>query len=70
MPPIHVAMPTSKQITINATSFIDLQLKLTKHANWRILEISRWNFGFKVVLQRRTTGARRRPAMMSRIELS
>jgi hypothetical protein len=32
MPPIHDAMPTSKQITINATSFIDLQLKLTKHA--------------------------------------
>jgi hypothetical protein len=45
-------MVKHKKITLNAVSFIDLQLKLTKHPNWRILEISRLNFGFKVVLQR------------------
>jgi hypothetical protein len=56
---IHDAMANSKKIIINAISFIDLQLKLTKHPSWRILEISRLNFGFKVVLQKKTrkTGA-------------
>jgi len=36
-------MVKHKKTTINAVSFIDLQLKLAKHPNWRILEISRLN---------------------------
>jgi hypothetical protein len=53
MLPIHDAMANNKKIIINAISFIDLQLKLAKHPSWRILEISRLNFGFKVVLQKK-----------------
>jgi len=45
-------MVKHNKITINAVSFIDLQLKLAKHPNWRILEISRLNFGFKIIFQR------------------
>jgi hypothetical protein len=45
-------MVKHKKITITAVSFMDLQLKLPKHANWRILEISRLNFGFKIIFQR------------------
>ena len=45
-------MGKSKKIIINAISFIDLQLKLAKHPNWRILEISRLNLGFKIIFQR------------------
>jgi hypothetical protein len=52
MLPIHDAMANNKKIIINAISFIDLQLKLAKHPSWRILEISRLHFGFKVVLQK------------------
>lgn len=52
MLPTHDDMRKSKKITINAVSFIDLQLKLAKHANWRILEISRLNLGFKIIFQR------------------
>ena len=44
--------PRTKRITINAVSLIDLQLKLAKRENWRILEISRLNFGFKIIFQR------------------
>jgi hypothetical protein len=47
-------MVKPKKITMNAVSFIDLQLELTKHPTWRILEISRLNFGFKVILQKTT----------------
>jgi len=45
-------MVKHKKITITAVSFMDLQLKLAKHANWRILEISGLNFGFKIIFQR------------------
>jgi hypothetical protein len=45
-------MVKHNKIAINAVSFIDLQLKLAKHPNWRILEISRLNFGFKIIFQR------------------
>jgi hypothetical protein len=58
---IHDAMANSKKIIINAISFIDLQLKLAKRPSWRILEISRLNFGFKAILQKKTTEERRRP---------
>jgi hypothetical protein len=55
-------MVKHKTITLNAVSYIDLQLKLTKHPNWRILEISRLNFGFKVILQKTAREKpRRRP---------
>jgi hypothetical protein len=53
MLPIHDAMANNKKIIINAISFIDLQLKLAKHPRWRILEISRLNFSFEVVLQKK-----------------
>ena len=46
-------MTHSNKITINAVSLIDLQLKLVKHPNWRILEISRLGFGFRIIFQRR-----------------
>jgi hypothetical protein len=59
MLPIHDAMANSKKITINAISFIDLQLKLAKHPSWRILEISRCNFGFKIIFQRKAKADRR-----------
>jgi hypothetical protein len=52
MLPIHDDMGKSKKIIINGVSFIDLQLKLAKHPTWRILEISRLNFGFKIIFQR------------------
>jgi hypothetical protein len=58
---IHDAMANSKKIIINAISFIDLQHKLAKRPSWRILEISRLNFGFKAILQKKTTEERRRP---------
>ena len=45
-------MAKSSKTTINAVSLIDLQLKLVKHPNWRILEISRLNLGFKIIFQR------------------
>src|SRR5262245_12870897 len=46
-------MAKSRKTIINAVSLVDLQLKLVKHPNWRILEISRLNFGFKIIFQRR-----------------
>jgi hypothetical protein len=49
-----------KKIAIEARSLLDLQLKLAKHPSWRILEISRLNFGFKVVLQKKPIEDRRR----------
>jgi hypothetical protein len=52
-------MTHSKKITINAVSFIDLQLKLMKHPHWRILEISRLNFGFKINFQKTAKEQRR-----------
>jgi hypothetical protein len=58
---IHDAMANSKKIIINAISFIDLQLKLAQHPSWRILEISRLNFGFWVVLQKNGAAARIQP---------
>ena len=42
-----------KKVVIEARSLLDLQLKLAKHPNWRILEISRLNFGFKLIAQRK-----------------
>jgi len=51
-------MAESKKTTMNAVSLVDLQLKLAKHPNWRILEISRLNFGFKIIFQRK---AKKRP---------
>ena len=51
--------PRTKRITINAVSLIDLQLKLAQRENWRILEISRLNFGFKIIFQRRAKEGRR-----------
>jgi hypothetical protein len=53
-------MGKSKKIIINAISFIDLQLKLAKHPNWRILEISRLNPGFKIIFQRTTKETQQR----------
>ena len=53
-----MAMAKSSKTTINAVSLIDLQLKLVKHPNWRILEISRLGFGFRIIFQRR---AKKRP---------
>jgi hypothetical protein len=50
--PFMMGMVKHRKITINAVSFMDLQLKLAKHPNWRILEISRLNFGFKIIFQR------------------
>jgi hypothetical protein len=50
---IHGGMTKSRKTTIKAVSLIDLQLKLAKHHNWRVLEISRLGFGFKIVFQRR-----------------
>ena len=47
-----MGMVKHRKITINAVSFMDLQLKLAKHPNWRILEISRLKFGFKIILQK------------------
>jgi hypothetical protein len=61
-------MANSKKIIINAISFIDLQLKLAKHPSWRILEISRLNFGFKVVLQKKRQKTGGAPLTMSLIE--
>ena len=49
---IYDGMVKHNKIAINAVSFIDLQLKLAKHPNWRILEISRLNFGFKIIFER------------------
>jgi hypothetical protein len=51
-------MAKSSKTTINAVSLIDLQLKLVKHPNWRILEISMLGFGFRIIFQRR---AKKRP---------
>jgi hypothetical protein len=49
---IHGGMTKSRKTTIKAVSLIDLQLKLAKHPNWRVLEISRLGFGFKIIFQR------------------
>jgi hypothetical protein len=43
-------MGEQKKVALEARSLLDLQIKLAKHPSWRILEISRLNFGFKVVL--------------------
>jgi len=51
---MYSGMAKSRKTTINAVSLIDLQLKLVKHPNWRILEISRLGFGFRIIFQRRT----------------
>jgi hypothetical protein len=53
-------MGEQKKVALEARSLLDLQIKLAKHPSWRILEISRLNFGFKVVLQKKTTEERRR----------
>jgi hypothetical protein len=45
-----------KKVAIEARSLLDLQLKLAKRPSWRILEISRLNFGFKVILQKKNNG--------------
>ena len=50
---IHRGMTKNRKTTIKAVSLIDLQLKLAKHPNWRVLEISRLGFGFKIIFQRR-----------------
>jgi len=50
---IYGGMTKSRKTTIKAVSLIDLQLKLAKHHNWRVLEISRLGFGFKIVFQQR-----------------
>jgi hypothetical protein len=50
---MYSGMAKSRKTTINAVSLIDLQLKLVKHPNWRILEISRLRFGFKIIFKRR-----------------
>jgi hypothetical protein len=52
-------MVKHKKIAITAGSFMDLQLKLAKHANWRILDISRLNPGFKIIFQRTAKEHRR-----------
>jgi hypothetical protein len=44
---------STKTIAIKALSLLDLQLKLAQHPSWRILEISRLKFGFKIILQRK-----------------
>jgi hypothetical protein len=49
-----MARPSTRKIAIEALSLLDLQLKLAKHPRWRILEISRLKFGFKIILQRKT----------------
>jgi hypothetical protein len=53
-------MGEQKKVALEARSLLDLQIKLAKHPSWRILEISRLNFGFKVVLQKKTAEERRR----------
>jgi hypothetical protein len=42
----------TKKIAIEALSLLDLQLKLAQHPRWRILEISRLKFDFKIIFQR------------------
>jgi hypothetical protein len=54
-----MALPSTKKIAIEALSLLDLQLKLAKHPDWRILEISRLNFGFKIICQRTAKEHRR-----------
>jgi hypothetical protein len=52
-------MAKSSKTTINAVSLIDLQLKLVKHPNWRILEISvAFGFGSSFREQRKDTAVR------------
>jgi hypothetical protein len=48
-----VARSNPSKITLEALSLLDLQLKLSQHPSWRILEISRLKFGFKVILQKK-----------------
>jgi hypothetical protein len=47
-----------KKVAIETRSLAELQLKLAKHPSWRILEISRLTFGFKAILQKKTTAER------------
>ena len=53
MPRNHDATAKRKKIAIEALSLLDLQLKLAQHPSWRILEISRLKFGFKIILQKK-----------------
>ena len=48
-----MARSNPSKIALEALSLLDLQLKLSQHPSWRILEISRLKFGFKVILQKR-----------------
>jgi hypothetical protein len=48
-----MARSNPNKIALEALSLLDLQLKLSKHPSWRILEISRLKFGFKMILQKR-----------------
>jgi hypothetical protein len=44
---------STKKVALEALSLLDLQVKLSQHPSWRILEISRHKFGFKIILQKK-----------------
>jgi hypothetical protein len=48
-----MARSKPNKIAVEALSLLDLQLKLSQHPSWRILEISRLKFGFKIILQKK-----------------
>ena len=48
-----MALSKPNKIAVEALSLLDLQLKLSQHPSWRILEISRLKFGFKIILQKK-----------------
>jgi hypothetical protein len=48
-----MARSNPSKIALEALSLLDLQLKLSQHSSWRILEISRLKFGFKIILQKK-----------------
>jgi hypothetical protein len=48
-----MARSKPNKVALEALSLLDLQLKLSQHPSWRILEISRLKFGFRIILRRK-----------------